>query len=160
MEFNFDVRRLILLGVLLGGFAMFDGFNAPKVSVDGPHSQARVQKAWSYCVLLFVIGAVSTSLVEHTVGYMDPTNLRPAYVVLGVVLMIASIIWLRSLRQSITDPPKATALRHAAQGWAHHYLGTAIGDLTSPPFIAARRQKDRCDTHAAEQEADARNEQA
>jgi len=106
MEFNFDFRRLILLSVLLSGFAMLGGFSVPKVSIDGPHSQARVQKAWGYCVLLFVIGAVSTSLVEHTVGHMDPTNLRPAYIVLGVVLMIASIIWLRSFRQSITGPPK------------------------------------------------------
>lgn len=108
MELNFEWRRLLLLAVLLGGFAWLGGFPPPKVSPDGPYSAARVNKAWSYCTLLFVFGAVSVSLVEHTVGHMDPTNLRSAYVVLGVLLMIASVVWLRSLKQSVE--PKANGL--------------------------------------------------
>lgn len=113
MEFNFDLRRLLLLAVLLGGFASLGGFTAPSVGSDDFHQPARVQKAWSYCVILFLVGAASSTIAEHSVGYMDPTNLRPAYIVLGVLLMIGSIFWLRSLKQSVETPSKQTAWHQA-----------------------------------------------
>ncbi|HEY1049111.1 MAG TPA: hypothetical protein VGE39_05125 [Prosthecobacter sp.] len=110
MEFNFEFRRLLLLITLLGGFAWLGGFTPPEIPPGGIHQPSAVRKAWSYCMLLFVAGAVSVSLVEHTVGHMDPTNLRPAYVLLGVVLMAASITWLRSLKQAVEPPPKAVGV--------------------------------------------------
>jgi hypothetical protein len=127
MEFNFDLRRLLLLAVLLGGFAFLGGFTAPQVGPDSPHQSSRVQKAWSYCVVLFLFGAASATIVEHTVGYMDPTNLRPAYIVLGVLLMIASIVWLRSLKQTVEHPPKANGLASCSRANSNGVLSVVAG---------------------------------
>lgn len=119
MDFNFDFRRLLLLTLLLGGFAWWGGFTAPAVPADGFHSPAAVRKGWTYCILLFVAGAVSASLVEHRVGLMDPTNLRPAYVLLGMVLMVAAGVWLRALKQGVE-----------ARGGVQT---ACVAGLTSPP---------------------------
>jgi hypothetical protein len=51
-----------------------------------------------YRIILFVIGAGCVTVVEHEVGTLDRTNLRPLYLVLGTILMAAAIIWTRSLR--------------------------------------------------------------
>ncbi|MFO1440783.1 MAG: hypothetical protein U1F81_20870 [Verrucomicrobiaceae bacterium] len=118
MEFDFDFRRLLLLALLLGGFALFGGFRAPNVPANGFHSAARVNKAWSYCVVLFIAGAVSATLIEHTVGYMDPTNLRPAYIVLGVLLMAAGVFWLHSLKNSVEKQEKEAVMPFKANGLA------------------------------------------
>lgn len=101
MEFNFSFLRLALLAMLLAAFSLWGGFKAPEVPPNSFHQQSRVNKGWGYCVLLFVVGAVSVSLVEHRVGLMDPTNLRPAYVLLGVVMMLAGVIWLRALKHGV-----------------------------------------------------------
>ena len=101
MELDFDFRRLLLLALLLGGFAVFGGFQAPEVPKDGFHSAPQVRKAWSYCVVLFVAGAVSATLIDHTVGYMPPMSLRPGYILLGAVLMFAGGFWLHHLKQSV-----------------------------------------------------------
>lgn len=110
MEFSFEFRRLLLLATLLGAFVWLGGFTPPEVRPGGIHQPSAVRKAWSYCVLLFVAGAASVSLVEHTVGHMDPTNLRPVHVLLGVVPMAASVLWLRSLKQAVESPPKAVGV--------------------------------------------------
>jgi hypothetical protein len=114
MEFDFDLRRLLLLALLLGGFALLGGFQSPIVPAGGIHSAAHVNKAWSYCVVLFIIGAISATLVEHSVGFMDPTNLRPGYIVLGVLMMSAGVFWLRTLKESVKRQEK-TACTHRVQ---------------------------------------------
>lgn len=113
MEFDFDFRRLLLLALLLGGFAVFGGFQPPEVSSNGIHSAAQVRKAWSYCVVLFIAGAVSATLIEHTVGYMPPMSLRPGYILLGAVLMFASAFWLHTLKQSVKRSANTAALVQA-----------------------------------------------
>lgn len=110
MELNFDFRRLLILVACLAGFALMGGFSKPEIRQDGMHHSTQVHKAWFYCVILFVAGAVSVSVVDHSIGYMDPTNLRPAYIFLGIVLMIASFVWLRSLKQAV-EPPQAVSPR-------------------------------------------------
>ena len=49
-------------------------------------------------VLIFVAGAAATAFVDHEVGTMDRTSLRWAYVLMGVVLMVTAVLWLRSIR--------------------------------------------------------------
>lgn len=103
MEFNFEWRRLLLLAVLLGGFAFIGGFTVPQTDED--HSPARARKAWFYCVLLFATGAVSASVVDHYTGGMSYSNLRSAYILLGVLLMATGVFWLKLLKQELAKPP-------------------------------------------------------
>ncbi|HBJ82320.1 MAG TPA: hypothetical protein DDZ88_00260 [Verrucomicrobiales bacterium] len=107
MEFNFEWRRLLLLVVLLGGFAALGGFSSPQT--DEEHSPARVRKAWFYCVVLFVTGAASASVVDHFAGTMSYSNLRPAYVLVGVLLMATGLFWQRFLKKEVGKPPMAVA---------------------------------------------------
>ncbi len=99
MEFDFSLRRSLLLAVLVGAFALWGGFSAPEVSEY--HHSRHVYRAWFMCMALFVGGAVSVSIIEHTIGLMDPTNLRPAYVFIGVILMVAGVLWLRALKDGV-----------------------------------------------------------
>ena len=97
MEFNFSITRLLLLIALLVFFAVIGGFSPPSVSADSMLDPHRLAKAWRYCVLLFVSGAVSASLVDHFVGTLDRSNLRLLYVIIGVALMIGAYIWMNGL---------------------------------------------------------------
>ena len=101
MELNFDRTRLLLLAACLAVFALLGGFVPPESGPEGYHQSAALSRAWVYSMALFVAGAISVSLIEHTVGYMDPTNLRPAYIVLGAGMMIAAVVWLLLLKQGV-----------------------------------------------------------
>jgi hypothetical protein len=116
MEFDFSLRRVLLLAALLGIFAALGGFSAPQPREE--YNTSRVRKAWIMCIVLFVGGALSATVIEHTIGHMDPTNLRPAYVFIGVVLMIAGTLWLKSLKQGIEPAPRRTALHVPSLGEA------------------------------------------
>ena len=108
MEFNFEWRRLLLLAVLMGGFAVLGGFSAPQS--DEEHSSARVRKAWFYCVVLFVTGAASASVVDHYTSSMSYSNMRPAYVLLGVLLMATGLFWLKLLKNELGRQPKVVVM--------------------------------------------------
>ncbi|MEN3942547.1 hypothetical protein WJU23_14705 [Prosthecobacter sp. SYSU 5D2] len=101
MEFNFDFRRLLLLTALLGGFALFGGFTKAQPSPNSFHNSVSVQKAWYYCVLLYVAGASLASLTDHWAGTMEPVNYRILYIILGALLMLAGGLWLRSLKETV-----------------------------------------------------------
>jgi len=100
MEFNFELRRILILLACLLGFPLIGGFAPPKPSKDSIQNEGRLQKAWFYCVTAFVVGAVSVSVVDHQVGTMDSSSLRPAYIVLGVILMIIGALWIHSLKSA------------------------------------------------------------
>lgn len=87
MSFNFSIGRLSQLGFYLALFALLGGFS----------EAALFHRGWFRLFLLFAISAVSASLVDHEVGTMDRTNIRFAYVLIGGVLMIAAIVWLRAI---------------------------------------------------------------
>ena len=103
MDYNFTIPRLLLLISLLAIFGMLGGFIPPVLPEETGLSSARVTKAWFYCVLMFLSGAISTSIVDHHVGLIDRINLRLLYIIIGVGLMIGSIVWLRSLRETADD---------------------------------------------------------
>lgn len=110
MEFNFEFRRLLLLLILLGGFALLGGFTPPDLSPETAHDANRVQKAWFYCLLIFTGGAAAVSVVDHWVGTMERSNLRAMYILIGVVLMIGGALWMRSLKQTVEEPQKTVAM--------------------------------------------------
>ena len=98
MEFNFSITRVLLFVALLAAFAVMGGFSPPIIPHDSVLDPTRVATAWRYCVLLFLVGAVSTSLVDHFVGTLDRSNLRLLYVVIGLALMTGAAVWLRGLK--------------------------------------------------------------
>lgn len=100
MEFHFSIPRLLLWVAFLAFFAWLGGFTPPSLPEDSLLDSHRVAKAWRYCVLLYLVGSVSASLIDHYVGNLDRSNLRLLYVLLGVALMAGSCLWLRGLRQA------------------------------------------------------------
>lgn len=101
MSFTFAPFRLLILLVCLGAFYAFGGFDIPAPSEEGYRVPPKVKEAWFKCVLMFVVGAVSASLVDHHVGLFEPTNLRILYVILGLVLMIGAGLWLNALKTAV-----------------------------------------------------------
>jgi hypothetical protein len=115
MELNFHYRRLLLLIACLAGFALLGGFTPPDSSSASRAAQAT--KAWTYCIIMFSAGAVLVSVIEHRVGYIDPTSLRPAYILLGIGLMVASILWLRVLREGMERASQAGTIAGECLSW-------------------------------------------
>ena len=100
MEFNFSVLRVVLLISLVAGFYFLGGFDAPPLDENSILSQRRITKGWLYCVVLFLTGAVSTSIVDHFVGNIERSNLRLLYIIIGVILMAGSLVYIRSLNDA------------------------------------------------------------
>lgn len=100
MELNFSLSRLLILVACVGLFVLLGGFSMAQL--QEPADVIRVGKAWRYCVMLYMAGAICASLVDHSVGNLDRTNLRFLYVLLGIALMVGSAWWLHSLKGAVT----------------------------------------------------------
>ena len=98
MEYNFHPIRLAIFAACLAVFALLGGFKPLRLESADGSSAVRLDRAWSRIVLLFIVGAAASAFVDHEVGTMDRTSLRWAYVLIGVVLMVSAVLWLRSIR--------------------------------------------------------------
>ena len=107
MELNFSLQRLLLLVGFLVLFAVLGGFAPPSLPPDSILEPRKVAKAWRYCVLLFIAGAVCVSVIDHFVGTLDRSNIRLFYIIIGSVLMIGSYIWIRGLHGAAEGEPAA-----------------------------------------------------
>jgi hypothetical protein len=94
MEINLAPKRLILLAIGLIVLWLIGGFTPPE-GADGMVVSGRVMKAWLYCHVGFIAGAVCVSIIDHMVGTLDRSNIRFAYVVLGILMMAGTGIALR-----------------------------------------------------------------
>lgn len=130
MDFNFDFRRLLLFAILLGGLALIGGFSKPDMASNSVHNAASVRKAWTYCIALYVIGAAAASLVDHWTGTMELANLRLLYILLGVLLMLAGGLWLRSLKEAVESTSVTSHHGHLRKDRSHVDAGT--------PFLGSR----------------------
>jgi len=81
MEVNLAPKRLVLLAIGLIVLWLIGGFTPPE-GAGGMGAPARVMKAWLYCHVGFIAGAVCVSIIDRMVGTMDRSNIRFAYVVL------------------------------------------------------------------------------
>lgn len=104
MELNFSLTRLSIFAGCIAVFWWLGGFALPVMDADGYHDTHRVARAWQYCVVLFLTGAVNVSVIDHWVGTMDRSNIRLLYILLGAGMMIGSYLWLDGLRQSLAQP--------------------------------------------------------
>ena len=80
MEVNFSKLRVSLMLVFMLIFLVLGGYLPPVVSEESLLSQRRVTKAWLLCVVLFNAGGFCVSFVDHYVGTIDRSNMRPAYI--------------------------------------------------------------------------------
>lgn len=117
MEFNFGFGRLALLAICLGVFLALGGFSVPDAAEESFFHSRKTQKAWFYCVVLFIGGAVSATLIDHRVGLMDPTNIRYLYILIGGILMVSAMLWLRSLKAAIEDDAATTSSALFITNW-------------------------------------------
>lgn len=99
MEFHFTPLRTGLLVALLVVFALLGGFTPPWIHL-GLEPGSLPGRPWLSCVLMFVAGAGMSTVVDHWVGMVPPSNLRLLYVIGGVFLMTASVLWYRSMLTS------------------------------------------------------------
>lgn len=96
MEFTFTPVRVAVLVLLIAGFWFAGGFHVP--SGGG--------REWIYMIALYLLGAVSTTVVDHWVGNLDRSNLRFMYIVLGILACGGGLMYLHILkeRQAILLP--------------------------------------------------------
>ncbi|TLD69620.1 hypothetical protein FEM03_16820 [Phragmitibacter flavus] len=103
MEFSFSPFRLLLLAAIVISFWLWGGFSVPNLPEDDYRDPSKVARAWGQAILLFLAGAVAVSVIDHYVGNLDRTNLRLLYILVGIIMMIGSVLWLKGMRSPITD---------------------------------------------------------
>jgi peptidoglycan/LPS O-acetylase OafA/YrhL len=104
MEFTFTPLRAGILLVLLAGFWVLGGFDFPD------EGSRRITRAWLYTVLMFGLGAVSATVVDHWIGNLDRSNLRWLYIVLGVLCMGGGLMYQHVLKERMKMETAARVL--------------------------------------------------
>ncbi|RYD49301.1 MAG: hypothetical protein EOP83_25335 [Verrucomicrobiaceae bacterium] len=104
MEFTFTPIRVGILVVLLAGFWLLGGFEFPRGDF------AYLQRAWTFSVLMFVLGSICATIVDHWVGNLDRSNLRWLYVLLGVLCIGGSFMYQSVLKSRMEIDAKALAV--------------------------------------------------
>jgi hypothetical protein len=104
MEFTFTPIRAGILVVLLAAFWLLGGFEFP----TGDFSY--LQRAWFYSVLMFVLGSVCATIVDHWIGNLDRSNLRWLYVLLGVLCIGGSFMYQHVLKSRMEIDAKTLAV--------------------------------------------------
>lgn len=87
MSFEFTLRRTLLLLALLIAYAAFGGLDP----------SAMGQRVWIRLTVLYILGAVAASVIDHEVGVVDRASLRFVYVLGGAALMVGTLAWLRAV---------------------------------------------------------------
>lgn len=95
MELKFTPIRLSILIVLVIGYAVHGGFAVP------PEVPRQMMKMWVATLMLFLVSAVSTTVVDHWIGLMDRSNLRWFYVVVGIAGMAGALVMLHVFRERV-----------------------------------------------------------
>ncbi len=96
MEINVTPIRGGILALLLVAFYLTGGFEMPDQAVE--LRGRRFAKAWYLCIVIFALGAVKVSIMDHWVGNVERSNIRICYIVLGVILMLVALVWQSMLR--------------------------------------------------------------
>lgn len=99
MEFTFTLKRVAALLACLVVFAWLGGFTPPfhEENLQMEMLSRKAYKSWLTCVLMFITGAAMTTVVDHWVGLLPPSNWRPLYILGGIALMIVAVVWYRAM---------------------------------------------------------------
>lgn len=88
-------RNVFLFAACWLVFWILGGFSWPENTLGATQSahDSAVSEAWSYCIYLYLAGAVSLSLVEHKIGEIEPVSIRVVYALAGAGLMAGGLLW-------------------------------------------------------------------
>ncbi len=100
IDWNFSPGRLALFFGLVVVFWFLGGLEFPIPADDSSFRQRGSSRGWFYSVLMFGAGAVCVSLVDHWAGNVERSNIRPAYIVFGVLLMGSGLFWQSTMRSA------------------------------------------------------------
>lgn len=93
MEFTFTPLRVAVFVIALVVFWLVGGFTFPAF-----HSMG-LKKAWLTMNALYVLGAISMTVVDHWVGNLDRSNLRFLYIIMGVIACSGGLMYLHILKE-------------------------------------------------------------
>lgn len=96
MELKFTPWRVAVFLLLVVAYAMHGGFAVPP-----DLAQRALMKMWLATLALFLVSAVSATLVDHWIGLMDRSNLRWFYIVVGVAGMAGALVMLHVFRERV-----------------------------------------------------------
>ena len=99
MSFNFGPVRLIIFIVCVLVFWYFKGFESTVVDHEG--SRIALGGAWIRPMIMYFVGAVGVSFIDHYIGTLERQNLRLVYLIGGTVLMVGAIVMLRSAKTAL-----------------------------------------------------------
>jgi hypothetical protein len=100
MNYNFAPARCLLFFLCFLPWALAGGFTHLGYAGVAHLDPTRLAVVWPRLVMLFGIGAGCASFVDHHVGHMPPSNLRPLYVILGGILMGLALMLVLNVRNS------------------------------------------------------------
>ena len=101
MSFNFGPVRLIIFIVCVLAFWFFQGFENSVVDQEGVRQA--LGGGWVRPMIMFFVGAVAVSFIDHYIGTLERQNLRLVYLIGGTLLMIGAIVMLRSAKAFIAS---------------------------------------------------------
>lgn len=99
MEIRITLLRALFFALLVAGYWWIGGF-AVQVNAD--------VRSMFYRGILFVIGAGCVTVVEHEIGILERTSLRWLYIILGLLLMIATVTWTHAIHSARSKSPQST----------------------------------------------------
>lgn len=92
MSLNFSPLRLIILIVCAMVYYFCGGFSFPEADA-----------AWIRTTLVFGVGAILVSIIDHRIGLMEPVNIRWVYMIVGAALMALSIWWIQGMKAALLE---------------------------------------------------------
>lgn len=96
MSINFGPLRLITFVICVMAFWALDGFVNTVPDADG--HPVSLGGAWVRPLLMFFLGAVMVSFVDHYIGNVERQNLRWLYLLVGVGLMVGSYYMIKAAK--------------------------------------------------------------
>lgn len=98
------IQSSLLFLLLVTGFFLWFG-GPQKLPPGSVLSQHHFTRVWIYCSLLFVVSAGTACFGDKEYGMFPPASLRWLFIIVGVLAMVAAVLWMHSIRESALGTP-------------------------------------------------------
>lgn len=99
MSFNFGPVRLIIFVVCVLAFWAFKGFENTVPGEEG--TMVEVGNQWVWSLIMFGVGAIAVSFIDHYIGTLERQNIRLVYLIGGTILMVSAIVVLNKAKAAV-----------------------------------------------------------